>query len=317
MTASRLARLLVRIVGVIVLVASGAYLLVYLYRWEWNRALISGVFFLIAEVALGLGSLGRRLSRVEERVEKLDRPAALRVSDATQRPPKPRFEAGADLQAEGQAAGGPFPWLEPGSLSVFVPVLLGLGAILSGIAYLIERVATATDPGAAQTAVERRLADLQPPASLIPPEGRTAADRSEPATRPRQPGSRIGVAVSLAVVALLIWTLVNGLAEFTQNRPDPTGREGRSSFDLVIDVRGEPAPALPVAQALASTCRPMAPEFSTIEVSSLGGSMVRLVVIPSLAENARRRFTGCLSDLQLDRVMVHLEEPARDPVDTA
>ena len=30
---------------------SGTYLVVYLYRWEWNRAVISGVFFLAAEIA--------------------------------------------------------------------------------------------------------------------------------------------------------------------------------------------------------------------------------------------------------------------------
>ena len=48
--------------------ASGAYVFVYLYRWEWNRALVSGVIFLAAEIAL-LGALildrvarlGRRL----------------------------------------------------------------------------------------------------------------------------------------------------------------------------------------------------------------------------------------------------------------
>ena len=32
----------------------GAYVFVYLYRWEWNRALFAGVLFVAAEVALGL-----------------------------------------------------------------------------------------------------------------------------------------------------------------------------------------------------------------------------------------------------------------------
>ena len=41
-----------RLLLVGVLVASGGYVLVYLYRWEWNRALMAGVFFLAAEIAL-------------------------------------------------------------------------------------------------------------------------------------------------------------------------------------------------------------------------------------------------------------------------
>lgn len=311
MTWPRLARLLLRVLAVIVLAASGAYLLIYLYRWEWNRALISGIFFVAAEVALGSASMSRRMSRLEQRIDRLDRPAADRGSPPDDEPPDPPASSlTADAGEAGGRTGGPFPWLEPGSLSVFVPVLLGVGAMLTGIAYLIERVARYTDPDAAQTAVGRRLADLQPPSSLIPLGGRTAEDRSEPGARRgrrREPGSRVTVAVTLAVVTLFVWTLVVVLAELTENEPDPVGMGGRSSFDLVVEFRGETAPALPVAQALLTTCRPMASPWSTVELSPLGGSRVRLVVTPSLAENAERRFTGCLTDLQLDRILVHLD----------
>lgn len=94
--------------------------------------------------------------------------------------------------------------------------------------------------------------------------------------------------------------------ELTQNRPDPIGTRGRSSFDKVIDVRGEPTDVLAIAQALVTRCRPMASPWSAIEVRPLDRSTVRLDVTPSLAENARRRFTGCLTELQLDRVLVRL-----------
>jgi hypothetical protein len=307
MTPARLARLLLRTLTVIVLVASGAYLLIYLYRWEWNRALISGVFFIAAEVALATASLGRRMSRIEERVDRIDRSAA--ASPPAVGPSVPGLAPVADRPEEAEASGGPFPWLEPGSLSVFVPVLLGIGAILSGVAYVIERVATSTDPDAARTAVERRLDGLRSPTSLIAPHEPTA-----PARR-RARGSRSGVVVTLAVATLLVWTLVIALVEFTQNRPDPIGTGGRTSFDMVIEVRGEPAEVLPIAQALVTTCRPMASPWSTIDVQALDGATVRLDVTPSLAENAGRRFTGCLTDLQLDRVLVHLrphEEPDPD-----
>jgi hypothetical protein len=307
MTPSRLARLLVRILTVVVLVASGAYLLIYLYRWEWNRALISGVFFIAAEVALATASLGRRMARVEERVERLERSGSGAGSRGAADPSASSRTPVADQPEEAGTRGGPFPWLEPGSLSVFVPVLLGVGAILSGIAYLIERVATSTDAGTARSAVERRMVGLQPPASSI------AVDDTPPQTH-RVRGSWFGVVVTLVVATLFVWTLVIGLIELTQNRPDPIGTGGRSSFDMVIEVRGEPADVLPIAQALVTTCGPMASPWSTIEVSPLDDSTVRMDVTPSLAENAGRRFTGCLTDLQLDRVLVHLRpRPEPDP----
>ena len=48
MIAKRIGVLLVAVT----LVASGAYVLVYLQRWEWNRALIAGVFMLASEMIL-------------------------------------------------------------------------------------------------------------------------------------------------------------------------------------------------------------------------------------------------------------------------
>ena len=41
-----------RLVVGVVLTLAGAYLLIYLSRWEWNRAIILGLFFVAAEVAL-------------------------------------------------------------------------------------------------------------------------------------------------------------------------------------------------------------------------------------------------------------------------
>jgi len=56
----------------IVLVGAGWYVFVYLYRWEWNRALVSGIIFLAAEVAL-LGALVLdRLEKLRRRLAQLD-----------------------------------------------------------------------------------------------------------------------------------------------------------------------------------------------------------------------------------------------------
>jgi hypothetical protein len=56
----------------------------------------------------------------------------------------------------------------------------------------------------------------------------------------------------------------------------------------------------------------MASPWSTFRLSQTGGSTVHMTVVPSLPENAERRFTGCLTDLQLDRVLVSIEDPG-DP----
>ena len=59
MTSAVVARTLGRLVSLLVLVSSGTYLLVYLYRWEWNRALVAGIFFVAAEVAIAAGAILR------------------------------------------------------------------------------------------------------------------------------------------------------------------------------------------------------------------------------------------------------------------
>ena len=48
MKAGRIASLF----GVVVMAATALYFFVYLWRWEWNRALIAGVLFVAAEVAM-------------------------------------------------------------------------------------------------------------------------------------------------------------------------------------------------------------------------------------------------------------------------
>ena len=57
--------------AVVTLLTSGAYVFVYLYRWEWNRALVSGVIFLAAEVALVSAVLTARLNKVDRRLDAL------------------------------------------------------------------------------------------------------------------------------------------------------------------------------------------------------------------------------------------------------
>ncbi|MEO7836859.1 MAG: hypothetical protein ABIS21_04390 [Acidimicrobiales bacterium] len=125
------------------LAGSGAYLFVYLYRWEWNRAIIAGVFFLAAEIALVAAAVLSRLSALETGL----------------RQPPPRAASPRVLHHVREAAPtrrDHFAWLrpQPERMGVFVPILMGAGFVLSGLAWLVERVARST----AAPRLENRLA---------------------------------------------------------------------------------------------------------------------------------------------------------------
>lgn len=136
------------LVAVVTLAASGVYLFVYLYRWEWNRALISGVIFLAVEVAIVGWVLNNKLSGIKAEV---DAQSVRRIEQ--------HIDAGRDRRSH------VFDWLRPdSSVGVFVPILMGAGLVLSGVAWLVERLGRTVGRPA-----ERRLAGSL--ARLTPPPG--------------------------------------------------------------------------------------------------------------------------------------------------
>ena len=156
MSGSRLARALL----LAVMVGAGGYLFVYLYRWEWNRATIAGIFLVAAEVA-------HATILVTERVAQLAIAPAGRgtveigtLARLRETAPRPRQR---------------FAWLTPtsGQTSVFVPVLMGAGVVLSGLAWLVERIAQHTARPRLERGLARRLDALaiDAVAGLVPPPG--------------------------------------------------------------------------------------------------------------------------------------------------
>lgn len=131
------------------LLLSGGYVFVYLYRWEWNRALISGVIFLAAEVAVIGWALNRRISEVGRRV---DADRERRVS--------------AHLSAARHEPSTVFEWLrpDPGRMQVFVPILMGAGLVLSGLAWVVEWLGRSTAGRLVDDGLAKRLSQLAPPA---------------------------------------------------------------------------------------------------------------------------------------------------------
>ncbi|MPY95993.1 MAG: hypothetical protein GEV08_23930 [Acidimicrobiia bacterium] len=138
-------------VGVVTLLASGSYVFVYLYRWEWNRALVSGLIFLACEVALTTFLLNQRLRATEARLDTL---VDVRHDRVLRR-----------LEETAPAPRASFAWLaRPEHTNVFVPVLLGAGVVLSALAWLVERVARVTARPTLERSLAGRLGELAPPA---------------------------------------------------------------------------------------------------------------------------------------------------------
>ena len=156
MTGRRIAYL----AAIVTIAASGYYFFVYLTRWEWNRALTSGVILLAAEIAL-VGALV------------LDRIGRLRSNLTPVAPSRrePRAQVLARIRETAPAQRNHFAWLRPESTNVFVPVLLGAGVIVSGIAWVVERIARATAGKSMERGLALQLESLAPPA-----EGLIAAD---------------------------------------------------------------------------------------------------------------------------------------------
>ena len=120
------------------------YMILSLNRWEWNRALFFGLIVVIAEIGLATALILRRLGQLKPRAE-ID-PAVLEALRQT-RPARPnRFE-----------------WLEPNRTNVFITFLVGGGVILSGIAWLVDRVAANTTTPAGEEKLARQLGPISYP----------------------------------------------------------------------------------------------------------------------------------------------------------
>src|SRR5207249_1491199 len=121
--------------AIFVLLSSGAYVFIYLYRWEWNRALIAGVLFVATEVGLVGALILDRLRGIERRLDA----ATSRHSQALA-----RDVALGHLQASAPTARNHFAWLRPrpedSTINGIAPVLMGAGVGLSALAWLVGRV---------------------------------------------------------------------------------------------------------------------------------------------------------------------------------
>ena len=296
MTSAVVARRLGQLISLVVLLASGTYLLVYLYRWEWNRALVAGIFFVAAEVAIAAGAILRRLRGIESRL------------DALATGPDPQVLG--RIRASAPEAPDRFAWLEERarSMNVFVPVLLGAGVVLSVLAAAVERLASVTAVPAAESRLARRLGALALPEGGLVGGGVAAPPRitrldHRPPARPLQ---RLAVrAFAVLAVGFLLTGAVDVLADETQDRPDAE-IGGSMAVSLVIDRRSEGRSPARTAEALFVACRHTVGDRSEATVVDQVAGVVTLVVTPAFGEHGQRRLVGCLEDATFDRVSANV-----------
>ena len=265
------------------MVASGAYVFVYLYRWEWNRALIAGLLFLISLVVFVAAAVIERLKRIEAKL------------DAKAVAPN-QVEVLSRIRATAPAPREHFAWLTKNQdLNVFIPVLMGAGVVMSAIAWAVERLARST----AQPAFERGLAERLQPIAL--PDGgflsQQGVVRTVPATH------KIKRAVVVTLMAVAVYTGIDLLADLTQARPDAhlAGAVSRLTLSVSVDDTDLPT-ALVATESLWATCRSTINKNVDAPLLTGGGSSIEMLISPALGENAMKRLTGCLEDATIDHV---------------
>lgn len=269
--------------GVLAFAMAGAYLFVYLFRWEWNRALMAGLFFIAAEIALAAAAILERIKSVEKRISEIGRVEHAELLARLQENPVPPKE--------------PFAWLTEGdNFNVFIPFLMGAGLIASGIAWVLERVARAT----AKPVLERGLAIKLAPLAL-PAGGFTGA----PAAVDQSVHSRRTLHKQLAALALAILAGTIGLdvlGDATQTRPDVlvTGSESLVTMEVRTNgsIRG-----LEAARSVWGTCQGTVPNHLIHDaIHPKGSGRFALRLEPALGKNGERRLRGCLADATIDNI---------------
>jgi hypothetical protein len=208
--------------------------------------------------------------------------------------------------------GGPFAWLSDDRLGVFVPLLLGVGVILSAVAYVVEHAAAATRSPRGDPALERRLRRLaRPHAGLVPSAveavsvapGASVRFVPPPPSLPRARHAATSV-VAAAAAGLLLMGAIAVLARVTMYVPDARPTTGSTTYELFVELREGGGDRATVVQALWLSCRENLADDARAEIHETGAGGISMTVVPRVAHNDDRRFVGCLEDVTLDRVRV-------------
>ncbi|QIB47259.1 hypothetical protein [Streptomyces aureoverticillatus] len=290
--------------------AAATYSVVYLTRWEWQRALICGVLLLVVEGLLVCAVLLGRIGRLERQVAE----SGLRTEEVWRR----LRESGAE---QGSVR---FRWLEPRGSDgahrtyVFVPVLMAAGVLLSGVAWIVQKISAAT----ARPGAERRLAGRLTRLTAPPPSelGGRAPELEDTRAVPRPRTVRaVVVTAVVAACGLLLALLVDTLSDATQTRPGQSRGSAATTVVYQVELRGTDsadARAL-AARELWDRCRRSTAALNVqAPLTRLGEDVWAGVIRPALSEHDVMRLSGCLVDTTAQRTRAKvLGESQVEPAD--
>jgi hypothetical protein len=155
--------------GIATLVGAGAYAAISLGRWEWNRALFFAIVFVAAEVGLAAALVLRRLTTLGERLDQRD-----------------ELHTAGPIAAvrKGRDAHRRFAWLDVDRreivtrTNVFITMVVGGGVLLSGAAWVVDKVATSTTDRGREQSLAKDLASISYPRDGILVDDVTVLARS-------------------------------------------------------------------------------------------------------------------------------------------
>lgn len=163
-------------VGGVTMAATAGYVFVYLYRWEWHRALFVAVVFLATEMAMATALILRRLAQQAEVVAEERTPRGRAVDPAV-----------AARLREAAPTHDRFAWLV-GDLSrtnVFITILLGGGAVVSAGAWVLDKLAGRTASPVLERSLAQRLGELSlPEGGLVASDDDLVAAEDHPSDDP-------------------------------------------------------------------------------------------------------------------------------------
>jgi hypothetical protein len=282
---------IVRLFTLAVLLISGLYAFVYIYRWEWNRAQLCVGVFIAGEVALVGMTVLERLNAMAEAQADRSPTAALDALRATA-PPMRRHFAWAEKQAS--------------QMNVFVPILLGLGLVLSALAAIVEKLARATAKPHLEQRLAHRVDGLAPPATLVtdnPWDGGQAPTQEPVPVAPRSVRKIVVRSLEGVAMIVVLGLAVRALGDVAQTRPDAVREDERTVLVLEVEAGRSRTTSAEAADTLWQVCEPLTDSrLVSGGLVQVGERRVMAVVEPALGHYATNKLTGCLNDLTLDEI---------------
>ena len=287
----------------------GAYTIIYLVRWEWNRAIIAGLFFVAVEIIFVAMLVVERFRRMEARLETLTHPARVAAGPASASLSDVHPEVLGAIHEAAPAPHDHFAWIrdQNTSTNVFLPVLLGAGVLASGLAWVVENVARSALWPVRERHLVERLAALQPPSGglLGTPTMPVAVRRSM-----RRYVRNVGVAVVMVLVLGGTAATIDYVADHTQTRPDVRAADVDTVIEL--ELRGTIAARNPerVIGHLWSVCT--GPDvfrlrtLPTPDITHQGGGQFHIRVAADVGDHSLARLRGCLNDATIDKVQARV-----------